>query len=408
MSAPESLVVEQVPIDRLRPDPSNPRQISAAALDDLTRSLQEFGNVQPLVALLDGMVVGGHQRLVGLRRLGFTTVPVVWVDLPPDKARLLGMRLNTSSGTWDDQLLARLLKELDAVPGLDLTLSGFADDDINDFITSLDARERQNRIETFDLDDALDEARQLRSKSGELWHLGSNRLLSGDATNPDDVARVLGDRRPALTVTDPPYNVNLGDHGGRQRGSRRRRMANDDLDGAAFDAFVNGWAKAIIDATDGAIYISMSGQEWPTVARILAEAGGHWSTTLIWFKPRFVLGRADFQRAYEPIWYGWREGAKHFWRGDRDQSDVWQIGRPADAPLHPVMKPLALIERAINNSSRPGDLVFDPFVGSGSTIIAGERTGRPCAAIEIDPVYVDVTLRRWERFTDGTAVRSDD
>ena len=139
------------------------------------------------------------------------------------------------------------------------------------------------------------------------------------------------------------------------------------------------------------------------MSRVLAEEGGHWSDTLIWHKDRFVLGRADYQRAYEPIWFGWREGASHHWCGDRDQDDIWEIAQPSDAPLHPTMKPLPLMERAIANSSTPGDLVLDLFAGSGSTLVACERTGRRCAALELDPRYADVVLARWERFAGSVA-----
>jgi len=234
-----------------------------------------------------------------------------------------------------------------------------------------------------------------------------HRLLVGDATRAEDHERVLGGRRADLVFTDPPYNVDLGDHGGQSRRSRRRRLENDALDPAAWEAFVTGWARSLLGACDGALYICMSSKELPTVSRVLAREGGHWSDTIIWVKDRFVLGRADYQRAYEPIWYGWREGAKRHWCGDRDQSDVWSLDRPSSSPLHPTMKPLALMERAIRNSTRVGDLVLDPFAGSGSTLIACERTGRTCAAIEIDPLYASVIARRWERFSGGRAERSD-
>ncbi|HEY8988986.1 MAG TPA: DNA methyltransferase [Candidatus Limnocylindrales bacterium] len=156
--------------------------------------------------------------------------------------------------------------------------------------------------------------------------------------------------------TDPPYNVSLGDHGGQLRASRRRRIANDALDPVAWEAFCRSWIRLLLEAVDGAIYCAMSSKELPLVSRVFAEEGGHWSDTIIWAKDRFVLGRADYQRSYEPIWFGWREGATHHWCGDRDQGDVWTIARPAEAPLHPVMKPLPLMERAISNSSVEGDL----------------------------------------------------
>ncbi|HEV2006693.1 MAG TPA: site-specific DNA-methyltransferase [Candidatus Limnocylindrales bacterium] len=402
-----SIAADQVSIDQLRPDPANPRRISDAELDALERSLRTFGFVQPVLARReDGIVVGGHQRLVAARRLGLRTVPVIWLDLSVEQSRLLGLALNKISGSWDEQLLARLLAELQAGTDVDLTLSGFDEDEVQALLRTLDARERRERAEQFDLESALAEAtRSPRSKPGEVWQLGAHRLLCGDATKADDIERVLGARRADLVFTDPPYNVDLGHHGGHQRGAKRRAIANDALDPVAWEAFVRSWARNLLAATDGALYVCMSSKELPLVSRVLAEEGGHWSDTIIWAKDRFVLGRADYQRSYEPIWYGWREGVEHFWCGDRDQSDVWSIARPAEAPLHPVMKPLGLMERALGNSSRDGALVLDVFLGSGSTLIAAERTGRACAGIELDPIYVDVSLARWERFSGQVAER---
>jgi DNA modification methylase len=404
-----SLSVEEVPIDLLRPDPANPRWIGQEELDSLERSIRRFGFVQPILARRqDSTVIGGHQRLVAARRLGLATVPVTYLDLSTEQARLLNLALNRISGSWDEQLLARLLADLQSSPELDLSLSGFGEDEVRDLLRSLETREKKERAEDFDLDAALEEAtRSPRTKPGELWALGEHRLLVGDATKPEDVERVLAGRHAAIAFTDPPYNVSLGDHGGQQRGARKRRIANDSMDPIAWEAFVRAWARTLLEFVDGALYICMSSKELGLVSRVLAEEGGHWSDTLIWAKDRFVLGRADYQRSYEPIWYGWREGAAHHWCGDRDQGDVWEINRPSDAPLHPTMKPLPLMERAIANSSSAGDLVLDAFLGSGSTLIACERTGRVCAGIELDPVYADVVLRRWERFSGQVAERVD-
>jgi DNA modification methylase len=147
----------------------------------------------------------------------------------------------------------------------------------------------------------------------------------------------------------------------------------------------------------------MSSKELPLVSRVLADEGGHWSDTIIWSKDRFTLGRADYQRQYEPIWYGWREGVKHRWHGGRDQGDVWQIERPSESEAHPTMKPLPLIERALENSSSAGDVVLDLFLGSGSTLVACERTGRVCYGTELDSHYATVALARWEAFSGRTA-----
>jgi DNA modification methylase len=202
-----------------------------------------------------------------------------------------------------------------------------------------------------------------------------------------------------MCFTDPPYNVSLGDHGGQQRGQRKRKIANDAMPAELWEAFVRGWARNLITSVDGALYVCMSTKEWPLLSRVLDEEGGHWSDTIIWCKDRFVLGRADYQRQYEPLWYGWREGAKHQWHGGRDQGDVWDVDRPSESQAHPTMKPLALVEKAIANSSSGGDLVLDLFLGSGSTLIACERTGRVCYGTEIDPHYGSVVLARYEAFT---------
>ena len=404
-----SLTVEEVAIDLLRPDPANPRRIGDDELDSLERSIRGFGFVAPVLARReDGTVIGGHQRLVAARRLGLATVPVTYLDLSIEQARLLNLALNKISGSWDDALLARLLADLQTSPNIDLTLSGFGEDEVRDLLRSLETREKKERVEDFDLDSALeDAAREPRSKPGDLWVLGEHRLLCGDATQPEDVEKLLGDRQASMAFTEPPSNVSLGDHGGQQRGARKRRIANDSMDPIAWETFVRAWGRNLLTGVDGALYVCMSSKEMPLVSRVLAEEGGHWSDTLIWHKDRFVLGRADYQRAYEPIWFGWREGASHHWCGDRDQDDVWEINRPSDAPLHPTMKPLPLMERAIANSSEPGGLVLDSFAGSGSTLIACERTGRRCAALELDPRYVDVVLARWERFSGSVAERID-
>ncbi|MGD0409442.1 MAG: DNA methyltransferase [Candidatus Limnocylindrales bacterium] len=401
--------VEQIHIDELRPDPANPRRISDEELDALERSIRQFGFVQPVLARReDATVIGGHQRLLAARRLGLTSVPVIWLDLSAEQARLLGLALNKISGSWDEALLTRLLADLQSIPDLDLSLSGFDEDEVKELLRSLETREKREQVESFNLDEALEEARRSpRAKPRDLWALADHRLLCGDATSADDVGRVLGGRSAAMSFTDPPYNVDLGHHGGQQRGARRRRIANDALDPLAWEGFVRAWGRNLLTSVDGAIYCCMSSKELPLVSRVLAEEGGHWSDTLIWRKDRFVLGRADYQRGYEPIWYGWREGASHHWCGDRDQDDVWDIARPSDAPLHPTMKPLPLMERAIENSSRAGDLVLDPFLGSGSTLIAAERTGRVCAGIELDPIYAEAAVRRWEHFSGQIAVRLD-
>jgi DNA modification methylase len=352
-------------------------------------------------------VVGGHQRLVAARRLGIQTVPVIFVDLPPEQAELLNLALNKISGSWDEQLLARLLADLQATPDTDLSLSGFGEDEIGKLLKSLETRERRDRPEQFDLEAALEQAqREPRTQPGDLWLLGEHRVLCGDATSPQDVDRLLGGTPARMAFTDPPYNVAYGDHGG-PKSRNQRRIANDALAAPDWEVFCRAWGAHLLRAVEGACYVCMSTREWPSMSRILAECGAHWSDTLIWDKERFTLGGADYQRGYEPIWYGWREGATRHWAGGRDQNDLWCLPRLAASSLHPTMKPIELVERAIGLSSQEGDQVLDLFLGSGSTLIAAERTGRVCSGLELERWYCDVAVARWEAFTGQTAHRGE-
>jgi DNA modification methylase len=398
-----TLSIDHVAIDSLNPDPANPRRISDAELEALTRSVREFGFVQPVVVRRqDYTVIGGHQRLLAARKLGLKLVPVIFLDVTQEQARLLNIALNKISGEFDEELLARMLDDLKEAA--DLTITGFTEDDLDALLKGLDAREKREKPESFDVDAALEAARAAtRARHGQLWALGDHRLLIGDAGDTAAVQRLLDGKHAAMCFTDPPYNVSLGDHGGQQRGQRRRRIQNDAMSAQEFDAFCSRWMPNVIGSVDGAIYIAMSSKELPRVTRIFEAAGGHWSDYVIWKKDRFTLGRADYQRQYEPILFGWREGAKHQWHGGRDQGDVWEIERPFDNAAHPTMKPLALVEKAIANSSSAGDIILDLFLGSGSTLIACERTGRVCYGMEISEHYGSVVLARWESFTGKTA-----
>jgi DNA modification methylase len=398
-SSQNAINIEYIEIGNLKPDPANPQRISEQELEALTRSIREFGLVDPIIARHeDKMVIGGHQRLLAARKLGYTTVPVVFVDLSQEQARLLNIALNKISGSFDQELLARLLSELNEIPELDLTLSGFEEDELKELLKSLDAREKRERVENFDLDEAVKAARSAPvAKQGDIWLLGDHRLVCGDSADGEAVQRLMGQSRAAMAFTDPPYNVDYGNHGGApQRG--RRTVANDNL-GSEFEPFLEKACRNILDFTDGAVYICMSSSELHTLQKAFVSAGGHWSTFIIWAKSTFTMGRSDYQRQYEPILYGWREGAKHHWCGDRDQGDVWHVEKPTSNPLHPTMKPLAIMERAIQNSSKPGDRVLDLFLGSGSTLIACEKAGRTCSGMELKPLYVDITRMRWEAFT---------
>ena len=407
---PQSLELDitYLPIKDLRPDPANPRRISDEELEALTRSIREFGLIDPIIARReDKVVIGGHQRLLAARKLGMKQVPVVLVDLSDEQAHLLNLALNRISGSWDQELLARLLADLKAVPDVDLTLTGFTEDELSKFLKSLESRDKRERLETFDLDEALEAAQAAPvAHTGDVWLLGDHRLMCGDSTDSGDVARLMGGKRANMVVTDPPYNVSYGEHGGASGFGRKRTIQNDDL-GEGFYDFLLVACQNILSNSDGAVYIFMACAELHTLRRAFVDAGGHWSTFIIWAKNTFTLGRSDYQRQYEPILYGWREGDKHHWCGDRDQGDVWRFDKPTTSPLHPTTKPVPLVQRAIENSSRPGDVVLDIFLGSGTNLIACERSGRICYGMELEPHYVDVAVKRWEAFTGEKAIREE-
>jgi DNA modification methylase len=401
------LVIEYVDIDSLVPDAANPRRMNEQQTEALITSVSVFGMTQPIVAQAGTRkVIGGHQRLRGARQLGHKRVPVVFVHLTDEQSAILAIALNRIGGEFDADLLPRLLHDLSLNPAVDLKLTGFAEHEISTLLRSLGRRERRDRLETFDLEEALDDAAKgpPRTERGDIWALGEHRLMCGSATDLTDVGKLMNDNHAALAVTDPPYNVSLGSHGGAGRG-RKRVILNDSLSQSDWAAFVRAWILALLTSVHGPLYIFMSTKEWASVSLALEECGAHWSDTIIWTKDRFVLGRASYQRQYEAIWHGWREGAPHPWFGDRAQGDVWNFPRPAVSEHHPTTKPVPLIERAINNSSRVGDLVLDLFIGSGTTLIAAERTGRVCLGMELSARYCDVAVARWESFTGERATK---
>jgi DNA modification methylase len=201
-----------------------------------------------------------------------------------------------------------------------------------------------------------------------------------------------------MCFTDSPYNVDYAGGPDAERRGADRRIMNDAL-GAGFESFLFKACANILACTDGGIYMCMSSSELHTLQKAFTAAGGHWSTFIIWAKDRFTLGRSDYQRQYEAILYGWPEGKSHHWCGDRDQSDLWIIDRPTRNDLHPTMKPIALVERAIRNSSRRGSIVIDPFAGSGTTLIACCKAERRARLVEVDPGYCDVIAQRWQDHT---------
>ena len=394
------LVVTNLPLAVLVPYAENARTHSDTQVGQIADSIREFGFVNPVLVDADGVLIAGHGRVLAAKRLGLATVPVLRLGhLSPAQARALRLADNQialNSG-WDEALLATEIASIRDEAMVDLDVLGFSGIELDRLLAAADAC----------LDGEADEVPEPPavpvSRAGDLWRCGEHRLLCGDATKIVDVQRALGAGHLAdMAWQDPPYNVAY--EGGT---AARMTIANDAL-GADFADFLRPALANLLSVTKGACYICMSSSEWPTLHRAWQDAGGKWSSTIIWAKNTFALGRADYHQQFEAMLYGWKQGSQHYWCGARDQGNVWHFDKPVRNDLHPTMKPVALVERAIRNSSKPRDTVLDCFGGSGTTMIAAERTGRRAVLLELDPRYADVIVRRWQDLTGKTALLDSD
>ncbi|SFB02855.1 DNA modification methylase [Collimonas sp. OK607] len=398
-----ALQIEYRPIESLIPYARNARSHSDEQVAQIAASITEFGWTNPI--LIDGErgVIAGHGRLLAARKLALKEAPVIELShltAIQKKAYILADNRLAENAGWDQELLRLELGEL-KLADVDLELLGFGTDEL-DALLAADNTEGKT-----DEDKVPGVPETPVSRAGDLWLLGDHKVLCGDATNADDFHALLGDELVDMTFTDPPYNVNYANTAKDKMRGTNRPILNDNM-GEGFGAFLQAACQNILNVTKGGVYIAMSSSELDTLQLAFRSAGGKWSTFVIWAKNTFTLGRADYQRQYEPILYGWRDGAEHYWCGARDQGDVWFIKKPHKNDLHPTMKPVELVEKAVRNSSKSRDLVLDPFGGSGSTLIACEKSGRRARLIELDPKYVDVIVRRWQEFTGQEAKRASD
>jgi DNA modification methylase len=400
-----NLLVQLWPIDRLLPYIRNARTHSDEQVAQVAASIVEFGWTNPILVGADGVIIAGHARLLAARKLGMAEVPVIVLDHLTESQRrafvLADNKLALNAG-WDEEMLRVELESLKE-EDFDLDIVGFSAEELEVIL----AGPEETREGLTD-EDAVPEAQETAvSVTGDVWLLGEHRLLCGDATVLGDVEKVLAGGLADMVFTDPPYNVNYGATMKDKLRGTHRPIANDNL-GQNFEQFLRDTCVNILAVTKGAIYVCMSSSEIHTLQTVFREAGGHWSTFVIWAKNTFTMGRSDYQRQYEPILYGWKEGTDHFWCGARDQGDVWFIKKPFANDLHPTMKPVELVERALRNSSKTRDTVLDPFGGSGTTLIACEKAGRQARLIELEPRYCDVAVARWQRWSGLTATLAGD
>jgi len=397
--------IERWPTAKLVPYARNARTHSEEQVAQIAASIVEFGFTNPILAGSDGVIVAGHGRLAAAQKLGLDTVPVVVLDhLTPTQRRALIIADNriAENAGWDETMLRIELQSLQE-DGFNLDITGFDADALAEIMAG-----EETTVDGQTDDDAVpDVSATLISRPGDVWELGKHRLVCGDATDPRSYELLMADAQANMVFTDPPYNVDYANSAKDKMRGKDRPILNDNL-GDGFYDFLLAALTPMLERCAGATYIAMSSSELDTLQQAFRAAGGKWSTFIIWAKNTFTLGRADYQRQYEPILYGWPEGENRHWCGDRDQGDVWNIKKPQKNDLHPTMKPVELVERAIRNSSRPGDIVLDPFGGSGTTLIAAEKTGRIGWLIELDPKYVDVIVRRWQDWSGQEAYRELD
>ncbi|XWE61981.1 site-specific DNA-methyltransferase [Sporomusa sphaeroides] len=432
------------------PNPRNPNQHPPKQIELLAKIIKNQGWRAPItVSTRSGFIVRGHGRLLAAQFLGVGQVPVdrqdyateaeEWADLVADN-RIAEM------SQVDDSLLASLLAEIGSTD-FDTDITGFSGKQIDNLLA--DFRTAEICEDNFDPAAAAAEIKEPVTKPGDIWQLGSHRLLCGDATKLADVGKLMDGKLAAMVFTDPPYNVAY--EGGT---ADKLTIQNDSMPAEQFNQFLLDAFKTMVAATEpgGAIYVCHADSEGSNFRGALQGAGWLLKQCLVWAKNQFVLGRQDYQWQHEPILYGWKSGAPHRWYGGRKQgtvieeaapisvredengvlltfvvgiqtitirvpsyevlqagddslSTVWRFEKPLRNGEHPTMKPIGLCARAIQNSSRPGERVADFFGGSGSTLMAAEQTERVCYMMELDSVYCDVIVQRWEEFTGQKAVR---
>lgn len=388
----------------LKVSPKNWRTHPDTQRAALTDMLQEVGISNAVVArrLKNGklQLIDGHLRA---DVLAGDKVPVLVLDVTEAEADALLATMDPIGALAgkDDAALAKLTASISTSSKVVLAML--------EALKGADA-ELLKAGQT-DPDDVPEKPKKPWVKAGQMFGLGAHRILCGDCTKPEDVDIVMGGDKASMCWTDPPWNVALGSNAIGFNAKRKARgieaIANDDL-GEAFPGFCSAFSgeAARVMEPGALMYLAMSSSEWSTADTALRGAGFHWSTTIIWAKDSLVLGRRDYHSQYEPIWYGWKEGAGRLVElEDRTQSDLWSIPRPKRSDEHPTMKPIELVVRSLTNSSKPKAIVFEPFSGSGTTLLACEQTGRACRAIELEPAYVQVAIERWQKFTGEKAVK---
>lgn len=382
-------IVEKL-LTELKPYEKNPRN-NANAIEPVAKSIKEFGFKVPIVIDKNNVIISGHTRYKGAELLGLEKVPcIVADDLSPEKIKAFRLADNKVAefAQWDFNLLADELEELTAFD---------FDFEMADFGFDCDFLEESKEFEVTEDDSNLENVTAI-CQAGQIWRLGEHRLMCGDSTKPEDVARLMQGEKADLWLTDPPYNVAYESQDG-------KTIQNDNMTNEAFRSFLVDAFKTATEnlKAGGAFYIWHADSEGVNFRGACQDVGLKIRQCLIWAKNQLVMGRQDYQWKHEPCLYGWKDGATHYFIDDRTQTTILEENKPLKSKEHPTMKPVALFAKQINNSTRKGEIVLDTFGGSGTTIIASEQLNRKARVMELDPHYCDVIISRWEQFTSKKA-----
>ena len=396
MTNQPTMEIKELPLKELKPAAYNPRKKLKKGdkeYEKIKQSLLKFGYVDPILVNEDLTVIGGHQRLTVLKDLDYETAKCVIVNLPKEDEKALNIALNKITGQWDEALLADLLLDLQE-SDFNLDLTGFEPPEIDDILSNVHDKELSE--DEFDVEEELN--KPTLSRHGDIWQLGKHRVICGDSTKAETYKQLLDDRKANLVVTDPPYNVDVEETAG--------KILNDNMSDGDFYQFLLSMFTQVENhmEDDASIYVFHADTEGLNFRKAFKEAGFYLSGCCIWKKNSLVLGRSPYQWQHEPCLYGWKKKGKHQWFSDRKQTTIWEYDRPKSSRDHPTMKPIQLMAYPIQNSSMRGTIVLDPFLGSGSTLIAADQTGRVCYGIELDEKFVDVIVKRYIEVTGDTEV----
>ena len=394
--------IEQRKVDSLIPYVNNSRKHSDEQVAQIAASIKEFGWTNPILVDGENGIIAGHGRLMAARKLGMVEIPVIelaHLSEPQRKALIIADNKLALNASWDDDLLSLELKDL-AASDYDLGLLGFGEEELDALLNPTKLTDGLT-----DEDEVPEPPPEPITKLGDVWILGNHRLMCGDSTSIDAVEKLMDGQKADMVFTDPPYGVDY-DGGHAVKGKRREKLKND-----ATPEIYDGVMPVLysVSKNGAATYLWFSDSKSAAVTAAVTAAGFEIRNTLIWNKNLAQFGAigAQYKSKHEPFLYCFKKGFSPYWAGVNNEVSVWDIKRSSKNEFHPTQKPVELAERAFNNSSKSGDTILDLFGGSGSTLIAAEKTDRHARLMELNPIYCDVIVKRWENFTGQTATLSD-